>query len=84
MKCLVCDREIDELREFASAVDAAGKLVEDALGKLRHQQELARWVHVGLTAQTAGGSVSVFSGHVCPAHDLGDLSLAAPPKEDDR
>ena len=76
MKCLACPAEIDELRQFASAVDARGQVVEDALGKLQHRQALAGWTHVFITAQTGAGARTLVAGHVCPAHDLADLVVS--------
>ena len=87
MKCLVCDRQVDELREFPVVVDAQGKTIEDAMGKFRHQQELSAWTHVTLTAQRGGGSLTLLSGHVCPDHVVAangfELVAAGHPRGDE-
>lgn len=78
MKCLVCPAEIDDLKDFPSAVGPQGQIIEDTMGKWKHAGELALWTHVSLTAQTAAGCLTVLSGHVCPKHTVSELKLVDP------
>ena len=76
MKCLICSNEIDELKAFPSALGPSGQVIEDVMGQWKHQQALGTWTHVMLTAQTGGGSLTVLSGHICPAHPVKAGSVA--------
>jgi hypothetical protein len=81
MKCLICQAEIDELKEFPATPGPGGQLIEDTLGKWKHAQAVGAWTHVTLTAQVSAGTVTVLSGNVCPAHPVTSegLMLAAKP-----
>ena len=81
MKCLLCPIEIDELKSFPSTPGPQGQMIEDVVGKWKHGLLLAEWTHVALTAQMGGGSMSILSGHVCPAHTIkpGCVALVAAP-----
>jgi hypothetical protein len=81
MKCLICSVEIDELKAFPPAPGPNGQPIEDVMGKWTHSQALLTWTHVALTAQKGGGSMSILSGHICPAHPVepGSVALAAAP-----
>lgn len=70
MKCLVCPSEIDELKEFPPTIGPGGVQIEDTLGKWKHSQTVGAWTHVTLTAQISAGTVTILSGHVCPAHPV--------------
>jgi len=70
MKCLLCPTEIDELKGFPPTVGPGGVQIEDTLGKWKHSQSVAAWTHVTLTAQVPAGSVTILSGHICPAHAI--------------
>ena len=76
MKCLICSTEIDDKKEFPVTVGPQGQQIEDSLGKFNHAQELGKWNHVTLTAQKAVGCVTILSGHVCPAHNVAEGSIA--------
>ena len=79
MKCLLCPTEIDELKAFPSTPGPQGQMIEDIMGKWNHSQALVAWTHVALTAQKGGGSMSILSGHICPAHPVkpGSVALVA-------
>jgi hypothetical protein len=79
MKCLLCPAEIDELKAFPPSPGPQGQMIEDVMGKWNHSQALVAWTHVALTAQKGGGSMSILSGHVCPAHTIkpGSVALVA-------
>ena len=81
MKCLLCPVEIDELKAFPSTPGPQGQMIEDIMGKWNHSQALIAWTHVALTAQMPGGSMSILSGHICPAHPVkpGSVALVAAP-----
>jgi hypothetical protein len=81
MKCLLCPAEIDELKAFPPTPGPQGQMIEDIIGKWNHSQALVTWTHVALTAQKGGGSMSILSGHVCPAHPVkpGSVALVAMP-----
>lgn len=83
MKCLLCPAEIDELKAFPPSQGPNGQLIEDIMGKWQHSQVLVTWTHVALTAQKGGGSMSILSGHICPAHSVkpGSVALVAAPVE---
>ena len=83
MKCLLCPVEINELKAFPVTIGPQGQKIEDVMGQWQHAQDLARWTHVALTAQMPGGSMSILSGHVCPAHPVkpGSVALVAVPAE---
>jgi hypothetical protein len=82
MKCLLCPIEIDELKEFPATRGPQGQVIEDIMGRWNHSQALNQWVHVALTAQKPGGSMSILSGHICPAHPIqpGSVALMAAPE----
>ena len=79
MKCLLCPAEIDELKAFPPTPGPQGQMIEDIIGKWNHSQALVTWTHVALTAQKGGGSMSILSGHICPAHPIkpGSVALVA-------
>jgi hypothetical protein len=79
MKCLLCPVEIDELKTFPSSIGPQGQKIEDVMGQWQHSQALAGWTHVALTAQKSAGSMSLLSGHICPAHPVkpGSVALTA-------
>ena len=79
MKCLLCPVEIDELKAFPPSPGPQGQMIEDVVGKWHHSQALTAWTHVALTAQMPGGSMSILSGHICPAHPVkpGSVALVA-------
>jgi hypothetical protein len=79
MKCLLCPAEIDALKAFPPQIGPQGQVIEDIMGKWNHAQAVGAWVHVALTAQTGGGSLTVLSGHICPAHPVkaGSIALTA-------
>jgi hypothetical protein len=81
MKCLLCPTEIDELKAFPPSPGPQGQMIEDILGKWEHSKALTTWTHVALTAQMPGGSMSILSGHICPAHPVkpGSVALVAAP-----
>jgi len=81
MKCLLCPIEIDELKEFPATRGPQGQVIEDIMGRWNHSQALNQWTHVALTAQQPGGSMSILSGHICPAHPIqpGSVALVAAP-----
>ena len=81
MKCLLCPTEIDELKAFPPSPGPQGQMIEDVMGKWNHSQALVAWTHVALTAQKGGGSMSILSGHICPAHSVkpGSVALVAAP-----
>ena len=83
MKCLLCPAEIDELKAFPPSPGPQGQMIEDVMGKWNHSQLLVTWTHVALTAQKGGGSMSILSGHICPAHPVkpGSVALVAAPVE---
>ena len=83
MKCLLCPVEIDELKDFPITIGPQGQKIEDIMGKWNHSQALAKWTHVALTAQKPSGSMSILSGHICPAHPVspGSVALVAAPAE---
>ena len=81
MKCLLCSVEIDELKEFPATRGPQGQVIEDIMGRWNHSLALNQWTHVALTAQKPGGSMSILSGHICPAHSVqpGSVALVAAP-----
>jgi len=76
MKCLLCPAEIDELKAFPPTPGPQGVMIENIIGKWEHSQLLVTWTHVALTAQKGGGSMSILSGHICPAHPVNPGSVA--------
>ena len=76
MKCLICSAEIDELREFPPTVGPGGVQIEDTLGRWKHSQAVGAWTHLTLTAQVPAGTVTVLSGHICPAHVISSDGIA--------
>ena len=75
MKCFLCSQEIDEKRNFPTAKGPNGQIIEDVVGRMLLAQELSTWVQVTLTAQVQGGCKTIFSGHICPKHDLANLGI---------
>lgn len=76
MKCLLCPKEIDEVKSFQVPGPVAGQNLEDQIGRAKHVAELAAWNHLTLTAQEPGGSRVLLSGHACPAHLVDSVVLA--------
>lgn len=75
MRCIACGLDVDENQQFPGFRGPDGRVVEDTVSRFRLEAELRRWTHVTLTAQVGGGSMTLESGHVCPAHDLRDVSV---------
>jgi len=84
MRCLLCNVEVDEKQQFSGFQGPDGRIVEDAVSRLRLQAELRRWKHVTLTAQVGGGSMTLESGHLCPKHELGDATISLRAKRGDK
>jgi hypothetical protein len=66
MNCLICSNKIDDKKDF-TVKGPQGQDLDDTVGRLRHFDELGKWIHVTLTAQHAYTQV-LLSGHVCPSH----------------
>jgi hypothetical protein len=82
MKCLLCSTEIDEARTFPPIEGPGGRLIEDVTGRLKLARDLEKWTCVTIMAQIPGGCRTIRSGHVCPAHPLGDLTLTCVAKSE--
>jgi hypothetical protein len=81
MRCLLCQNEIDDRREFPFVDGPNGQRIQDTMGMFNHVTSLGKWIHVTLTAQKGPGSETILSGHVCPSHAVvpGSISLAHVP-----
>lgn len=75
MKCLLCPKEIDELKEFPVVYDeSARRNLYDEIGQRKHSAELNQWQQV-VVAVGAIGERTVLHGHVCPEETFENIAL---------